>query len=120
MLNREIVWKTYSPENVASLLMQRKTVLISLYANWDTSTVMHEQIALSNPKMGRFLSDYNTTTLRADATHADPIVKKLMNDLQIETVPAFIIYSPKYPQSPIILQGLTSEEQLRQSIAHAS
>jgi suppressor for copper-sensitivity B len=114
--NRPPDWAHYTPVALQTALEQDKSVLITLYANWDPVCLVHEQIAINSVDAHRFIRDNGLTTLRADATNVDPAVMQLMKDNGLRSIPAFLIYSPAFPNEPIVLNDLVSEEQLLEAI----
>ena len=113
-------WPLYTSTSVKTALEKDHAVLISLSANWCISGNMHEQMAINNAETFRTIRANGVTTLRADATNLDPAVMQLMKDNGLNSLPAFLIYSPAIPNEPIILKGLVSQQELLEAIRRNS
>jgi thiol:disulfide interchange protein len=77
---------------------------------------MHEQMAINNADTFRTIRANGVTILRADATNLDPAVMQLMKDKGLNSLLAFLIYSPAVPNEPIILKDLVSQRELLETI----
>jgi thiol:disulfide interchange protein len=95
-------------------------VLITLSADWDSNHQIHERIAINSVEAFRAIRNSGLTTLRADATNEDPAVMQLMKDNGLNSVPAFLLYSPTCRDEPIILKDWVTEEQLLGAIRYNS
>ena len=106
---------------VASLqtaLDQNLPVLITLSADWDSMTRIHERTAINSIEAFREIRNSGLITLRADATNVDPAVMQLMKDNNLISIPAFLLYSPACRDDPIVLKDIVSEEKLLDAIRY--
>ena len=114
--NQPPQWKPYSVATLRTALKQKQPVLVSIYANWDISSVSHELTAINSIDAYRFIRAHGLVTLRADLTNYDPVVVQLLRDHGLVSVPAFLLFHPAFPNDPIILKDLVSQEQLFRAI----
>ena len=113
-------WNPYTPASLQTALDRKQPVLITLSADWDLMTRIHELTAINSVEAFRAIRNSGLTTLRADATNVDPAVMQLMKDNGLISVPAFLLYSPACRDEPIILKDLVTEEQLLDAIRYNS
>ena len=120
MRNKAPHWKPYTPASLQTALDRKEPVLITLSADWDFLNRIHERTAINSVESFRTIRDSGLTTLRADATNADPAVLQLMKDNGLVSLPAFFLYNPAFRDEPIILKDLVTEEQLLDAIRYNS
>ena len=109
-------WKPYTAASLQTALDQNEAVLITLSADWSWNVRIHERTAINSIEAFQAIRTSGLTTLRADATNADPAVMQLMKDNGLTSVPAFLLYNPTFRREPIILKDFVSEEQLLNAI----
>jgi suppressor for copper-sensitivity B len=109
-------WKPYTNASLQTALDQNRPVLITLSADWDSMTRIHERTAVNSIEAFRTIRDSGLITLRADATNVDPAVMQLMKNNDLISIPAFLLYSPACRDKPIVLKDIVSEEQLLDAI----
>ncbi len=111
-------WTTYSPAVLHEALLENQAVLITVSADWDPICHIHERTAISSIESYRTIRNHGLLTLRADWTNHDSAVTQLMKDVGLSTVPAFLIYSPKLPNDPIVLRDAVSAKDLVDAICY--
>jgi len=116
--NQPPQWKPYTLASLNEALEQNQPVLISLSANWCMSCFDHERSAINSSDSYQAIRDNGITALRADATNGDPAVMQLMKDNGLISIPAFLLFNPKFPREPLILKDLTSKVQLLDAIRY--
>lgn len=111
-------FKPYTAASLQAALDQNEAVLITLSADWDSMTRIHERTAINSIEAFRVIRNSGLTTLRADATNVDPAVMQLMKDNDLISIPAFLLYNPVFRREPIILKDIVSEKQLLNAIRY--
>ena len=111
-------WTPYTASALQKALDRNQVVLITLSADWDSMTRIHERTAISSIEAFRAIRESGLVTLRADATNVDPAVMQLMKDNDLISIPAFLLYSPAFRRAPIILKDLVSEKQMLDAIRY--
>lgn len=111
-ISRSIVveLKPYTMASRDDALKNGQCVLVSIYGNWDANTAN----AL------RWLSDDVTLQIRrrnmlamsGDWSNHKNHVTALMKELDVKSVPVLVVFDPKKPNTPTVLNNLPDEKQV--------
>lgn len=111
-----VPWMDYSEENLQSLLLQNKPVLIDFTASWClTCQVTKKQIFGSKDVINTF-KDKDIVILRADWTKRDPEITKALNRFGRSGVPTKVLFSSDPNKSPVVMPEVTNAKSFIQTL----
>lgn len=102
-----LAYEDYSPEKLQQHLREGRCVLVTVYANWDTNTA--NSLRWLSHDVTRKIRSRNMVAMSADWTNMSGSVRKLMDQLDLESVPVLVIYSPKNRGAPLTIKDMPSE-----------
>ena len=113
--SQPLAFTQYSYDLRDNALERGQCVLVTLYANWTVNTfdptrwLSHDVTIRARAR--------NILPLSADWTNHAPQVTELMDELNVKSVPAIVIYDPRNPSAPKIIEGLPTDEATLNAIA---
>ncbi|GAB5404698.1 MAG: hypothetical protein Aurels2KO_29290 [Aureliella sp.] len=111
---RRVVPVGYTSAELARRLSDGQPVLVLFHASWNQES--HSQLAKSHDEIWRFVRDNSVSVLNADCTVKGSQGERLMQQIGISRLPAFAIYSPTAPKSPVLSDTLADEASLRSAL----
>ncbi|MFO0912712.1 MAG: thioredoxin family protein [Pirellulales bacterium] len=99
--NQPISWTSFSPAELDRNLKDGYVVLVNFRATWDIQTVRHEQLALEQVSVRRWIRAHHVMTMRADYTNRAPEITAALQSIGRVAIPAVAIYLPSSPDEPI-------------------
>jgi thiol:disulfide interchange protein/DsbC/DsbD-like thiol-disulfide interchange protein len=87
-----ISWQTYSPEAVASLTGQGKTVYVDFTAKWCLTCQVNKKVAFGNADVIQYFKDNDIVALKGDWTRRDPVITQELQKFGRSGVPTNVIY----------------------------
>ncbi|HSJ04643.1 MAG: protein-disulfide reductase DsbD domain-containing protein [Verrucomicrobium sp.] len=110
-----ITWKEWSPELVAQLRSEKKSVYIDFTARWcvtcQTNKLVYRDESLQNE-----FKRLNITTLKADWTSQDEVIYKAIQELGKAAIPVNVLYIPG-KEEPLILPELLTVSNVKAALS---
>jgi thiol:disulfide interchange protein/DsbC/DsbD-like thiol-disulfide interchange protein len=101
----EVVWEKWSPETVAKLRAEGKTIYVDFTARWCATCQTNKKIVFHSDAVLRAFAAKKIVTLRADWTNKDPAITAELAKYQRSAVPFNVIWQPGQTE-PVILPEL--------------
>tara|TARA_R110000868_G_scaffold189695_2_gene433135 strand:+ start:179937 stop:182174 length:2238 start_codon:yes stop_codon:yes gene_type:complete len=109
--NTHVEWEKWSTESVQEGLAQDRHVFVNFTADWCITCKVNEKIVLELNSTKDLIEKHGVKMLKADWTSKDDTISAELKRFNRYGVPLYLMYSPKSPESPLILnQILTSQE----------
>jgi thiol:disulfide interchange protein DsbD len=99
--------EAYSPERVAQLRVEGRTVFVNFTAAWCITCLMNERVALSTAEVKQAFADKKVAYLKADWTNRDAGIAKTLAGFGRSGVPLYVIYAPGGGAPQVLPQLLT-------------
>ncbi|ABC23853.1 protein-disulfide reductase DsbD family protein [Rhodospirillum rubrum] len=115
----ETAWGRWSPEAVARLVAEGKTVLVDVTAQWCVTCKVNKATVLDAAPTRALLDSGRLSGLRADWTRPDPAIAAYLASFGRFGIPFNAVYGPGAPQG-IALPELLSENALLEAVARAA
>lgn len=104
---RELPWQEWSPEKVAELTAQGKSVFVDFTAAWCVTCQVNKRVALHNQDVIREFAARGVVPLRADWTRQDPRITAALAELGRNAIPVYALYTPGAAQPHLLPEVLT-------------
>ena len=103
----DLVWEKWSPEAVAKLQAEGRTVYVDFTARWCATCQTNKKIVFHNDDVLKTFRDQKIVTLRADWTNQDPAITAELAKYQRSAVPFNVVWQPGKPEPKILPELLT-------------
>jgi thiol:disulfide interchange protein DsbD len=100
-----VVWEAWSPETVAKLRAEGRTIYVDFTARWCATCQTNKKIVFGSSEVRRYFAEKKIATLRADWTTKDPRITAELAAYQRSAVPFNVIWKPGR-DTPVILPEL--------------
>jgi thiol:disulfide interchange protein DsbD len=100
-----VVWEPWSPEAVAKLRAEGRTVYVDFTARWCATCQTNKKLVFGSDEVLRTFAEKKIATLRADWTNKDPRITAELAAYQRSAVPFNLLWLPGR-DAPVILPEL--------------
>ena len=100
-----IVWEPWSPEAVAKLRSEGRTIYVDFTARWCATCQTNKKLVFSSSEVLDYFAEHRIATLRGDWTNKDPRITAELASYQRSAVPFNVIWAPGR-DAPLILPEL--------------
>jgi len=101
----KIVWEPWSPEAVAKLRAENRTIYVDFTARWCATCQTNKKLVFGSADVLKIFADKKIATLRADWTNKDPRITAELAAYQRSAVPFNLVWLPG-KEAPVILPEL--------------
>lgn len=99
-------WEPFTPELLAQLNSEGKTVFLDFTADWCITCKANEKAVLDRDTVRTAFQELGVALLKADWTSQNPEISKILASHGRSGVPFYLIYPGGNPQQPIALPEL--------------
>ena len=110
-----IGWAPWSPEAVAKLRAEGRTVYVDFTARWCATCQTNKKIVFSSGEVQRYFAEHRIATLRADWTSQDPRITAELAAYRRSAVPFNVIWKPGR-EAPLILPELLTADTVLEAL----
>ncbi|MEM8936194.1 MAG: thioredoxin family protein, partial [Pseudomonadota bacterium] len=110
--------EAWSPEKVASLRAEGKSVFVDFTAAWCITCQFNKRVALNTEATKDAFKDHNVTFLTADWTNRDDVIARELSAHGRSGVPLYLLYGPE--GEPSILPQVLTEDIVADALASLS
>ena len=114
----ELPWQEWSPEKVAALNAEGRTVFVDFTAAWCVTCQVNKRIALNNDAVVREFAARGVVPLRADWTRMDPRITEALSALGRNALPVYALYIPG-EDAPRLLPEILTPSIVLAELSHA-
>jgi thiol:disulfide interchange protein DsbD len=100
-----VVWEAWSPEAVAKLRAEGRTIYVDFTARWCATCQTNKKLVFGSDEVLKTFAEKKVATLRADWTNKDPRITAELAAYQRSAVPFNVIWKPGQ-DAPVILPEL--------------
>ncbi|MHB1035087.1 MAG: protein-disulfide reductase DsbD family protein [Pirellulales bacterium] len=115
----ELAWQPFSRKSLEDLTASKKTVLVDFTADWCLTCKSLEGLVLNTPETGQLVKSNGVVALQADWTRGAPEVTEMLSLLGSKQVPVLAIFPAGKPNTPIVLRGFFTQQQLLDALTQA-
>jgi thiol:disulfide interchange protein len=119
MESRSSPGSSFSRAAVEGLVASGNTVMVDFTADWCLTCKTLEAAYLNTDKVRQLVQANRVVTLKADWTHGDPEVTKMLETLGSKQVPVIAVFPAGEPNSPIVLIGGYTQQSVLDALKKA-
>ncbi len=112
-------WKPFNEKDLGAELAKGKPVVVDFTADWCLVCKTLEATVLKTDSVKEALLRHDAAAMRADWTHGDPEVTRMLDRLGSKQVPLIAVFSPKSPDRPVLFRGGMTERMLLEALERA-
>ncbi|GAB1489734.1 thioredoxin family protein [Opitutaceae bacterium] len=103
----DLVWEAWSPERVAELRAQGRTVYVDFTARWCATCQTNKKVVFSSDDVLKTFADKNVVALKADWTNKDARITAELAKWNRSAIPFNLVYRPDRPDAEVLPELLT-------------
>ncbi|HZN33628.1 MAG TPA: thioredoxin family protein [Pirellulaceae bacterium] len=112
-------WQPYTPEAIAKLQTEGKTVMVDFTADWCLTCQANFRLAINTHRVKEVVEKNQVVPLLADWTDKNDTIKQKLADLNSNSIPVLAIYPAGKPGEVIILRDALLERQVIRALEEA-
>ncbi|MCI0359899.1 MAG: thioredoxin family protein [Planctomycetaceae bacterium] len=112
-------WQPYSPESIAKLQAEGKTVMVDFTANWCLTCQANFRLAINTHKVKEVVERNGVVPMLADWTDKNETIKVRLQELNSNSIPLMAIYPAGKPGEVIVLRDALLESHVLAALAQA-
>jgi len=105
-------WEKFKPRNIIGHVAEGKSVFVDVTADWCLTCKANKILVLDSNKIRSYLNQKEVVAMRADWTHADPIIASFLQRFLRYGIPFNIVFGPEAPQGIILPELLSTNSVL--------
>jgi thiol:disulfide interchange protein len=112
-------WQPYSPETVAKLQGDGKTVMVDFTAEWCLACKLNFKRAINTQRVKEVVEKNGIAPVLADWTEQNDAIKRQLEELDSNSIPLLAIYPANKPGEVILLRDAITQQQLLEALEKA-
>lgn len=112
-------WQPFTPEAIAKLQGEGKTVMVDFTANWCLTCQANFKLAINTRRVKEVVERNQVVPLLADWTDHNDTIKQQLAKLNSNSIPVLAIYPAGRPGEVIVLRDTLREKQLLAALEQA-
>jgi suppressor for copper-sensitivity B len=112
-------WKPFTPEVVAKLQSEGKTVMVDFTADWCPTCQTNFHFAINTRAVKALVEKNGVEPVLADWSDHNDMIKQKLAELQSNSIPVLAIYPANQPGEVIILRDALTQKQLLGALEQA-
>jgi thiol:disulfide interchange protein DsbD len=105
----DLVWEAWSPERVAELRAQGRTVYVDFTARWCATCQTNKKVVFSSDEVLAAFADKNVVALKADWTNKDARITAELAEWNRSAIPFNLVYRADRPEPQVLPELLTPQ-----------
>jgi len=112
-------WHSFSPETIARLQGEGKTVMVDFTADWCLTCQANFKLAINTRRVMELVEKNHVVAVLADWTDHNDAIKHQLEELSSKSIPLLAIYPANKPGDVIILRDAITQQQLLSALQQA-
>jgi thiol:disulfide interchange protein len=112
-------WQPYTPEAIAKLQAEGKTVMVDFTAKWCLTCHLNFRTAINTQRVKGVVEKNGVVPLLADWTDKSDTIKRKLAELDSNSIPVLAIYPAGRPGEVIVLRDAIVESQVVKALETA-
>ncbi|MCI5064643.1 thioredoxin family protein [bacterium] len=111
-----LLWLTFSPTTVETLLNEGRPVYIDFTAAWCITCQVNKRVIFGSEELREEFRERNVALVRGDWTNEDPLITAELEKFERLGVPLNVLYDPKYPSEPTVFPSVLTPQIVREAL----